>query len=188
MNKRLVIISSLIVLLSNVVYAQGTNYAQLYDSLENPTFSYVHGIDPNQYYDNKNYAWSPYPLFRLNQEVYFKKQVIQPGYYLLTPREHEGKWYILFKENGVVKATIPCYKDEIVPANFYNANLPKEKLTPSAKLHLKFNNFVGHVSSSSGKKSSPKTFLEIEDVDNDFVLMTVYYGNKRYYITLRSRQ
>ena len=170
------------------VNAQELDYAKIYEGLENPTFSYVHGIDPNQYYDMKNYAWSPYPLFRLNQEVYFKKQTIQPGYYLLTPREHEGKWYVLFKENGVVKATIPCYKDEIVSASFYNKNLPREKLTPSAKIQLKFNNLVGHISPSSGKKSSPKTFLEIDDVDNDFVSMAIYYGKKRYSILLRSRQ
>ena len=163
------------------------DYAKIYAELENPTFSYIHGIDPHQYYDTKNYAWSPYPLFRLNQEIYFKSQVIQPGYYLLTPREHEGKWYVLFKDNGVVKATIPCYKDEVVPTGFYKLNLPKEKLTPSAKIHLGFIRFVG-IFNSSGRKAEPRTFLEIDDVDNDFVSLTVYYGQKRYYILLRSKK
>ena len=79
------------------------DYARIYNSLEDPTFKYIHGIDPDQFYDMKGYAWAPYPLLRLNQEVYFKKQKIEPGYYLLTPREHEGKWYVLFKENGIVK-------------------------------------------------------------------------------------
>ncbi|MGN0018974.1 MAG: hypothetical protein ACI37S_08040 [Candidatus Gastranaerophilaceae bacterium] len=162
------------------------DYAKIYADMENPTFSYIHGIDPDQYYDTKNYAWSPYPLFRLNQEVYFKKQVIQPGYYLLTPSENEGKWYVLFKDNGIIKATIPCYKEEVVPAGFYKLNLPKEKLTPSARVHLAFINFVGHFN-SSGRKQSPSTYLEVEDVDNDFISMTIYYGQKRYYILLRSK-
>lgn len=162
------------------------DYAKIYNGLEEPTFKYIHGIDPDQYFDIKNYAWAPYPLFRLNQEVYFKKQKIEPGYYLLTPREHEGNWYILFKENGVVKATIPCYKDEIVPPAFYEQNLPKEKLTPSQKIHIGFVHLVGKCNSAKRKKS-PNTFLEIEDLDNDFISMTVYYGAKRYYILLRSK-
>lgn len=161
------------------------DYARIYAGLEEPTFSYIHGIDPDQYYDSKNYAWSPYPLFRLNQEIYFKKQVIQPGYYLLTPREHDGKWYVLFKENGLVKATIPCYKDEVVPLGFYKLNLPKEKLTPSQKIHIGFVHFIGHFNSAKRKKA-PSTFLEIDDVQDDFVSMTIYYGEKRYYILLRS--
>ena len=162
------------------------DYVQIYNSLEEPTFKYVHGIDPDQFYDIHNYAWAPYPLMRLNQEVYFKKQKIEPGYYLLTPREHEGKWYVLFKENGVVKATIPCYKDEIVPATFYEQNLPKEKLTPSAKIHIGFVHLVGKVNSAKRKKS-PDTFLELEDIDDDFLSMTIYYGAKRYYILLRTK-
>ena len=162
------------------------DYARIYNGLEDPTFKYVHGIDPDQYFDIQNYAWAPYPLLRLNQEVYFKKQKIEPGYYLLTPREHEGKWYVLFKENGVVKATIPCYKDEIVPQTFYEENLPKEKLTPSQKIHLGFINMVGHFNSAKRKKA-PNTFLELEDLDNDFISMTIYYGSKRYYILLRSK-
>lgn len=162
------------------------DYVQIYNSLEEPTFKYIHGIDPDQFFDIQNYAWAPYPLLRLNQEVYFKNQKIESGYYLLTPREHEGKWYVLFKENGVVKATIPCYKDEIVPAGFYEANLPKEKLTPSQKIHIGFVHLVGKVNSAKRKKS-PNTFLELEDLDNDFISMTIYYGSKRYYILLRSK-
>lgn len=162
------------------------DYARIYNELEEPSFQYIHGIDPDQFYDIKNYAWAPYPLLRLNQEVYFKKQKIEPGYYLLTPREHDGKWYILFKTNGIVKATVPCYKDEIVPPTFYELNLPKEKLTPTQKIHIGFVHLVGKVNSAKRKKA-PDTFLELEDLDNDFISMTVYYGAKRYYILLRSK-
>lgn len=171
---------------SNQFVLADIDYARIYNNLEDPTFKYIHGIDPDQFYDIKNYAWAPYPLFRLNQEVYFKKQKIEPGYYLLTPREHEGKWYVLFKENGIVKATIPCYKEEIVPPGFYEQNLPKEKLTPSQKIHIGFIHLVGKANSAKRKKS-PDTFLEIDDIDNDFISMTIYYGSKRYYILLRSK-
>ncbi len=162
------------------------DYVQIYNSLEEPTFQYIHGIDPDQYFDIQNYAWAPYPLLRLNQEVYFKKQKIDAGYYLLTPREHDGKWYVLFKENGVVKATVPCYKNEIVPVGFYEANLPKEKLTFSQKIHIGFVHLVGKVNSAKRKKA-PNTFLELEDLDNDFISMIIYYGSRRYYILLRSK-
>ena len=183
--KKLIIIFTFIVFCVQSAFAD-IDYVKIYNSMEEPTFQYIHGIDPDQFFDIKNYAWAPYPLLRLNQEVYFKKQKIEPGYYLLTPREHEGKWYILFKSNGIVKATIPCYKDEIVPAGFYEANLPKEKLTPSQKIHIGFINLVGKANSAKRKKS-PNTFLEIEDIDNDFIAMTIYYGYKRYYILLRSK-
>ena len=48
------------------------NYAEIYNSLEVPTFSYLHDIDPDQYYDMKDTAWSVYPLLRLMSPIYFK--------------------------------------------------------------------------------------------------------------------
>ena len=50
------------------------DYQKIYEDLQPPDFSYIHSIDPDQYYDMQHYAWSPYPLFRLNSEVYFKNQ------------------------------------------------------------------------------------------------------------------
>lgn len=184
MKKLLSILTIFLVSISQA-YAD-IDYQRIYAGLEPANFSYIHGIDPDQYYDNQHYAWSPYPLFRLNSEVYFKNTKITPGYYLLTPREHDGKWYILFKENGLVKATIPCYNDEIVPQVFYEQNLPKEKLTPTQKIHIGFVNAVGHFNSGKRRKA-PQTYLEVEDLDNDFVSMVIYYGARRYYILLRSK-
>lgn len=184
MKKLLSILTIFLVTISQA-YAD-IDYQRIYAGLEPANFSYIHGIDPDQYYDNQHYAWSPYPLFRLNSEVYFKNTKIAPGYYLLTPREHDGKWYILFKENGLVKATIPCYNDEIVPQVFYEQNLPKEKLTPTQKIHIGFVNAVGHFNSGKRRKA-PQTYLEVEDLDNDFVSMVIYYGARRYYILLRSK-
>ncbi len=176
----------IVFLFFNLTSNADVDYRSIYNGLENPEFSYIHGIDPDQYYDMQQMAWSPYPLFRLNSEVYFKKQVIPPGYYLLTPREHDGKWYILFKENGTVKATIPCYKHEIVPETFYKDNLPKEKLTPTQKIHIGFVHFVSSFN-SAGRKKAPSTYLEIEDVDNDYLSIILYYGSWKYYIVLRNK-
>ncbi|MBR2525766.1 hypothetical protein IKE67_04810, partial [bacterium] len=64
--------------------------------------------------------------------------------------------------------------------------LPKEKPTPSQKIHIGFINLVGHFNSAKRKKA-PNTFLEMEDLDNDFITMTIYFGAKRYYILLRSK-
>ena len=91
------------------VYSQA-EYEQIYRDLEVPTFSFIHGVDPDQYYDMKDKAWSPYPLMRLNSPIYFKSITIEPGYYLLTPRQYKGDWFILFKEAGKVKYTIPVFE------------------------------------------------------------------------------
>ena len=86
---------------------------------------------------------SLYPLFRLMSPLYFKNVTVEPGYYLLTPREHKGNWYILFKEGGKVKYIIPVYDKKIVPMNFYKENLPQVKMTPTQSIHVKLLDFVG---------------------------------------------
>ncbi len=135
----------------------------------------------------KNQAWSPYPLFRLNEEIYFKDITLEQGYYLLTPREKDGRWFILFKENGKVKYIVPCYNRDIVPQQFYAENLPQAKLTFSQKIHIKFVDFIGKYIGTSKRKNAPQTYLEVDDVDNDFISITVYYGNYRYYLLFRTR-
>lgn len=169
-----------------MAFCEEFDYITTYKYLEPATFSYIHGIDPDQYYDSKTSAWSPYPLFRLNSNLYFKKTIIQPGYYLLTPRSNNGKWFILFKENGKVKYIIPAYKREIVPINFYKENLPQPKLTWSQKVHLKTIYTFGKIMPKAKRKEAPKSFLELTDLDNDFLSMVVYYGNFRYYLIFRT--
>ena len=73
---------------------------KMYRDLPVPDFKYMHNIDPGEYQDTMYSTWSPYPLFRLTAPLFFKTIAIEPGYYLLTPREHDGAWYILFKEAG----------------------------------------------------------------------------------------
>ncbi|MBR1460149.1 hypothetical protein IJ596_00745 [bacterium] len=161
---------------------------KMYRDMPVPDFKYIHNIDPDEYQDTRYSTWSPYPLFRLTAPLYFKSVAIQPGYYLLTPREHEGKWYILFKEAGKVKYIVPCYKREVVPMNFYQNNLPQIKMTTPQKIREMALQFVGKHFDSSKRKPIPDTFLEASDMDNNFISLIVYWGNYRYYFVLRSIQ
>lgn len=165
--------------------SKGKNYAQIYNNLEPADFSYLHNIDPDQYYDMKDATWAPYPLLRLNSYIYFKSIAIEPGYYLITPREHKGKWYMLFKQNGKVSYIIPVYERDIVPEGFYETHLPKEKLTPSQKVHMGVLSFLGKFNST--KRRDPiKSYMEINDLENYFVSIVIYYGAHKYYTILRT--
>lgn len=161
------------------------NYAEIYNNLEPATHSYLHGIDPDEFYDVKDATWSIYPLLRLNSAIYFKNITIEPGYYLLTPREHKGKWYMLFKQNGKVVHIIPVYDRDYTPETFYDEHIPKPKLTKSQKIHMGILNAVGKVKSS--KRQEPvKSFLEVNDLDNYFINIIIYYGGHKYSTIFRT--
>ena len=183
--KKFLLILTAIFLMAQVSLAE-TNYEQIYRDLDPADFSDVHNIDPGEMYDVQNTSWSPYPLFRLTSPLFFKNTTIEPGYYLLTPREHNGNWYILFKEQGKVKYIIPAYNREIVPMGFYEANLPKAKLTPSQKFQVKLYDFVGKHVKSSQRKPAPDTYLETTDLENNFISIVIYWGDYRYYMVMRT--
>lgn len=159
-----------------------------YREMPVPDFKYMHDIDPGEYQDTMYSTWSPYPLFRLTAPLYFKTIAIQPGYYLLTPREHEGKWYILFKEAGRVKYIVPCYKQDVVPVGFYKDNLPQVKMTKVQIIREKALRFVGKNVKSSKRQPIPDTYLEASDLDNNFISLIVYWGDFKYYFVLRTIQ
>lgn len=161
------------------------NYPQIYNELQPADFSYMHNIDPDQYYDMKDAAWSPYPLLRLNSSIYFKGITIEPGYYLLTPREHNGKWYLLFKQNGTVAHIIPVYERDITPEFFYDKHLSKPKLTTSQKVHMGVLDFMGKFKSTK-RKEPIKCYMEINDLENYFVSIVIYYGNHKYSTIFRT--
>ncbi|MBQ7126069.1 hypothetical protein IJO12_03185 [bacterium] len=161
------------------------DYAAIYNALEMPDFEYLHNIDPDQFYDMKDATWAPYPLLRLNSYIYFKDRAIEPGYYLINPREHNGKWYLLFKQNGVVHHIIPVYEREITPMNFYETHLPKPKLTPSQKVHMSLLDFLGKFKSTK-RKEQVKSYMEINDLDNYFVSIIIYYGTHKYHTIFRT--
>lgn len=160
-------------------YTQG-DYEQMYRDTPVPTFSFVHGVDPDQYYDMKDTSWSPYPLFRLNAPLYFKTITIEPGYYLLTPRKYKDNWYLLFKEAGAVKYTIPVISRSFTPANYYRDNLPELDMKKSQRWQIKFLNAWGKYIRKSKRRPAVQTNLELTDLDNNFLLIDVYYGAHKY--------
>jgi hypothetical protein len=168
--------------------ASEIDYRQIYLDMEVPSFSYIHNLDPDEYYNNKNSTWSPYPLFRLCSPIYFKTISIPPSYYLLSPTVHDGKDYVLFKEFGQVRYIIPVYKKEFVPEGFYEAHIPKPKLKLSKKISNAVFGFIGKHVKSAQKKPTPQTYLEVNDLDNNFVCVVVYYGPYRYYLLFRTIQ
>jgi len=159
-----------------------------YREMPVPTHKYMHNIDSGEYQDTMYSTWSPYPLFRLTAPLYFKTIAIEPGYYLLTPREYEGKWYILFKEAGRIKYIVPCYKQDVVPVDFYKNNLPQIKMTKVQLIREKALKFVGKNVKSSKRQPIPDTYLEASDLDNNFISLIVYWGNFKYYFVLRTIQ
>ena len=174
--------------ISDDEYTDEIDIEQMYRDMPVPEFKYVHNIDPGEYQDTMYSTWSPYPLFRLTAPLFFKSVKIDPGYYLLTPREHDGDWFILFKEAGKVKYIVPCYKKEMVPMDFYKNNLPQIKLTKVQQIREKALKFVGKHFDSSKRTPIPDTYLEASDLDNNFISIIVYWGNYRYYFVLRTVQ
>lgn len=168
-------------------YSQN-DYEQAYRDMQVPTFSFVHGIDPDQYYDMKDAAWSPYPLFRLNSPLYFKTIVIEPGYYLLTPRQYKNKWYILFKEAGTVKYIIPVFNQCYAEAGYYHTHLKELDMSRSARWQIKFLNSWGKYIRRSKRKPAIQTNLELTDLDNNFLLIDLYYGPYKYSAIFRTEK
>lgn len=169
-------------------YSENIDIQQMYRDMPVPDFKYVHNIDPGEYQDTMYSTWSPYPLFRLTAPLFFKSVKIDPGYYLLTPREHNGAWYMLFKEAGRVKYIVPCYQKEMVPVDFYKNHLPQVKMTKVQLIREKFLNLVGKNVKSSKRQPIPDTYLEASDLDNNFISIIVYWGDYRYYLVLRTIQ
>ena len=161
------------------------NYPEIYKNLQPAKHSYLHGIDPEQYYEMKDSTWAPYPLLRLNSYIYFKDRAIEPGYYLLTPREHKGEWYLLFKQNGKVAHIIPVFERGITPEGFYEKHLSKPKLNGAQKIHMGILNAIGKIKSSK-RKEPIKSYMEINDLENHFVSIIIYYGNHKYSTIFRT--
>ncbi|MCD8378561.1 MAG: hypothetical protein LUB59_07225 [Candidatus Gastranaerophilales bacterium] len=164
------------------------DFEQMYRDMPVPTFTFVHGVDPDQYYDMKDTAWSPYPLFRLNAPIYFKTITIPPGYYLLTPRKYKGDWYLLFKEAGVVKYTIPVIAKDYTSEFYYRDNLKELDMKKSQRWQIKFLNSWGKYIRKSKRKPAIQTNLELTDLDNNFLLIDLYYGSYKYTTIFRTER
>ncbi len=183
---RKVFITFLILMTGLTVNAKNIDYEQIYRNLEVPTHRYIHDVDPGEYYDTQSSTWSPYPLFRLSSPIYFKTISIEPGYYVLTPREYKDQWYILFKDSGKIRYIIPVYEREVVPVTFYQDHIPQKKLTISQSLHIKALDTIGRIFPSAKRKPTPQTYLEATDLDHNYLSLVIYWGNYRYYTIFRT--
>ena len=159
------------------------DYEILYPNAEEADFRFMHDIDPYQDEDNFKYAWSPYLLFRTSSVFTFKSSTIPPGYYLLTPRQHNGKHWILFKQQGKVLYTIPVLRTEVVAPGFYKTHVPKPKKSGWQKLGDGICQVFYKVFKSSKKQNPPESFIEVYKYEGKLYLMKYYYG-KTVYITL----
>ena len=190
--KSILVIMVLSLFLSSCVFADGnivrpdmTNWEEVYEQQEEADFDYIFGLDPYQNEEYTKYMYSPYPLFRLGVNIKFKKTTIPAGYYLLTPREKNGKIWILFKENGRVSYVIPIYKEETVPDSFWEEKMPHPHLNAYEKLRKNTMNFIGAKFGSKNQRTPiPSAYIEFDD-KGDFWNMILYYGNKKYFLIFK---
>ena len=169
-------------------YAEN-EFQEIYDSLKPADFEYIFGIDPYQAEEYTKYMFSPYPLLRTGVNFIFKDTIIPPGYYLLTPRKHEGQTYVLFKEQGRVKYMIPCYKVDMTTTESYDKYIPKPKQSLWKKVKVKTSDVVGTVLSKQTKrKPAPKAHMEINDIDGEFYQVILYYDTGKYYLIFKQEQ
>jgi len=169
----------------NIPKTELKDYDSIYNSLQEADFDYIFGIDPYQTEEYKVHMHSPYPLFRSGVNLIFKSKIIPPGYYLLTPREKNGKTWILFKENGRVSFVIPTYNEDIVLEDFYEDKLPHPNKNTRQKISSKFMEFIGNkFDKQTQRKPIPQAYIDFDDVGN-YWNMILYYGNKKYYLIFK---
>ena len=165
------------------------NFHKIYDELESANFEYIFGIDPYQAEEYTKYMFSPYPLLRTGVSFVFKDIIIPPGYYLLTPRKHEGRTYVLFKEQGRVKYMVPCYKVDMTTTESYDQYIPKPKQSKWKKLKTKTSDVVGKTMPKKTKrKPIPKAYMEINDIDGEFYQVVLYYDTGKYYLIFKQEE
>lgn len=188
MKKFLILSAVLILFCAKGAFAQ-TDYQTLYQNTNVADFELVHGIDPYQNEDYQKYAWSPFPLFRLSSDVYFKNQAVPAGYYILTPRNMNGKDYVFFKEAGKVKYIIPVVKKELVPVDFYHNNLPTPKYTKWQSFCKNTREgFYTLFRNSSRKAPPPASYVVSENVEGNLYLIIVHYGEEKFYLVFKSNK
>lgn len=163
------------------------DYAKLYKFANIPDFELVHQLDPYQNEDYQNYAWSPYPLFRLSSDLYFKNQTVKAGYYILTPRMVNDRYYVFFKDNGKVQFIIPVVKKEMVAPGFYDLHVPKAKQSKWQKFCKSVGDGFYTVFRKSARKAPPpQSYVETTYIDGNMFLVVLYFGNDKYTMVFKS--
>lgn len=102
------------------------NYEDIFKNLKTAQVKFIDQVDPDEYYDAQKLYFSPYPLFRVTDAMYVAGQVVQPGYYLLTPREYDKQKVVLFKEGGKVKNVVPIFEHELINKKLTYQKPPKK--------------------------------------------------------------
>ena len=189
MKKNFFVLIISLFLCAGTVFAEAANedYAKLYKFANIPDFELVHDLDPYQNEDYQKYAWSPYPLFRLAVDLYFKNQTIPAGYYILTPRTINDREYVLFKESGKVKYIIPVVKKELVAPGYYDTMVPKAKKSKwqsfCENVRDKFYTFFRN---SSRKSPPPGSYIQSYYIDGNMFLVIMCYGDYKYTMVFKS--
>lgn len=178
--KKFLFLIFLILLFSQTASFAETDWETLYNDTQPFESKLMHNIDPFQDEDTVKYSYTPYPLLRISTYLYYKSFTIDPGYYQLTPRKMNGKYYVFFKTNGKVKFIIPVAKREIVPAAFYKKYMPDPKLTMGQTIAKNWKHFWSRIFKGSGKQPPPASFVELENLDTFYVLK-LYYKDHCYF-------
>ncbi len=102
------------------------DYIKAYKNLKPVKVEFIHDEDPDEYYETQKIYFSPYPLIRLTQKLYYLDKIIEPGFYLLTPREYGGQRCVLFKQTGKIKYIVPIFEYKTIIPEFEYQKPPKK--------------------------------------------------------------
>ena len=177
--KKVILILFLLFISVQTAFAD-IDWADLYNNSKPFESKLMNNIDPFQDEDNMKYSYSPYPLFRTSCHLYYRDMHIDPGYYQLTPRKMNERYFVFFKTNGKVKFIIPVVKREVSPSAYYKKFMPTPKLTLGQTIAKKWMNFWSKIFKGSGKQPPPSSYVELVDVDSFYVLK-LYFNEHCYY-------
>lgn len=164
--KKILLIFIFVFILGNICFAK--DYAKIYSDLPNIKVQYIESEDPDEYYDVKDYYFSPYPLLRITRPMYVCDLTIEPGFYLLTPREYNGQKVVLFKDNGKVKYVVPVFEYEPVLVE-------KEYVKPKKKWYQIRDRYT-----FQAPYYEQKMQVYDADTDNRYTIIDLYYRSGRY--------
>ena len=92
---------------------------------------------------------------------------------------------MLFKQNDIMKHIVPVYARDYTPETFYDDRIPKPKYTTTQKIHMGFLDFIGNFKSTK-RKTPVQSYLEVNDLENYFVSIIIYYGSHKYSTIFRT--
>lgn len=141
---------------------------------------FENNLDPYEQQDNYTCSMSPYPLIRTVMPMYSFKTVIEPGYYLLTPRKIESRYYLLFKERGKVLYSAPIFEvKEVDPDKEYQkVKDPYDDAPFGLKNIFKFLGII------SGRRTpipkAPIYKVDCFEYNDQYYGINIYYKDKLY--------